>query len=325
MSSVERQGRWTVPQQHRPARVLGQRRARLPRGLARARRHDDRRARHMGNLELILPPRLAIDVDVSSIDGRGRGAPPRARRTRSGAADPAGHRPRSHRQPRDLDAAARRDRGRRRGASARSASASARALRRCRRALPTRVGHVGAPVARAVCYARLARMPIPGGHAPGRLGRYELLARLATGGMGEIFLARLEGAAGFEKLFVVKRILPHLADDARFRQMLIAEARIAAKMSHPNICQVYELGETDGPALHRDGVPRGRHAAAAAPAARRSSRRTLDFGFVARRDPAGARRAALRARAARSRRRDARHRPPRRLAGEHLPHRRRAS
>src|SRR5438094_1193907 len=89
-------------------------------------------------------------------------------------------------------------------------------------------------------------MGFPGAHAPARLGRYELLARLATGGMGEIFLARLEGAAGFEKLYVVKRILPHLADDARFRQMLISEAQIAAKMSHPNICQVYELGETAG-------------------------------------------------------------------------------
>ena len=80
----------------------------------------------------------------------------------------------------------------------------------------------------------------------GHLGRYELLARLATGGMGEIFLARLEGAAGFEKLYVIKRILPHLADDPRFRTMLIDEARIASKMSHPNICQVYELGESDG-------------------------------------------------------------------------------
>jgi len=89
-------------------------------------------------------------------------------------------------------------------------------------------------------------MGIPGIQAPQRLGRYELLARLATGGMGEIFLARLEGAAGFEKLFVIKRILPHLADDMRFRQMLIAEARLASKLSHANICQVYELGETDG-------------------------------------------------------------------------------
>ena len=78
------------------------------------------------------------------------------------------------------------------------------------------------------------------------LGRYELIARLATGGMGEIFLARLEGAAGFEKLYVVKRILPHLAGDGHFRTMLIDEARIASKLSHPSICQVYELGETDG-------------------------------------------------------------------------------
>ena len=83
------------------------------------------------------------------------------------------------------------------------------------------------------------------GQTQGRLGRYELLARLATGGMGEIFLGRLEGAAGFEKLYVIKRVLPHLADDARFRTMLVDEARIAAKMSHPNICQVYELGEQD--------------------------------------------------------------------------------
>src|SRR5258706_16357143 len=89
-------------------------------------------------------------------------------------------------------------------------------------------------------------MGIPGVQSQAHLGRYELLARLATGGMGEIFLARLEGAEGFEKLYVVKRILAHLADDARFRQMLVAEARIASKMSHPNICQVFELGETDG-------------------------------------------------------------------------------
>jgi len=63
--------------------------------------------------------------------------------------------------------------------------------------------------------------------------------------MGEIFLARFEGAAGFEKLFVIKKILPHLASDSRFRAMLISEARIAARMSHANICQVYELDESD--------------------------------------------------------------------------------
>ncbi len=123
-------------------------------------------------------------------------------------------------------------------------------------------------------------MGIPGIQAPLRLGRYELLARLAAGGMGEIFLARLEGAAGFEKLCVVKRILPHLADDARFRQMLISEAQIAAKMAHGNICQVYELGETAGQLYivmeYLEGIT-------LLPLLRRSSKQQgpLDFGFVA--------------------------------------------
>ncbi|MBA3846847.1 MAG: serine/threonine protein kinase [Planctomycetes bacterium] len=122
-------------------------------------------------------------------------------------------------------------------------------------------------------------MGIPGVQAPSRLGRYELLARLATGGMGEIFLARLEGAAGFEKLFVVKRILPHLADDQRFRQMLIAEARLSSRLSHANICQVYELGETDGHLYivmeYLDGIT-------ILPLLRKASKEggALDFGFV---------------------------------------------
>jgi serine/threonine-protein kinase len=125
-------------------------------------------------------------------------------------------------------------------------------------------------------------MGIQGGsaHTQARLGRYELLARLAIGGMGEIFLARLEGAEGFEKLYVVKKILSHLADDARFRQMLVAEARIASKMSHPNICQVFELGETEGQLYivmeYLEGV-------SLLPMLRRFSReqRALEFGFVA--------------------------------------------
>src|ERR1043166_1669447 len=79
-----------------------------------------------------------------------------------------------------------------------------------------------------------------------RLGRYEVLAKLATGGMGEIFLARIAGVAGFEKLCVIKRILPHLADDSRFRQMMIAEAQIVSKMSHANVADIYELDEIDG-------------------------------------------------------------------------------
>lgn len=121
---------------------------------------------------------------------------------------------------------------------------------------------------------------LPSVNFKSHLGRYELLAKMASGGMGEIFLARLEGAAGFEKLYVVKRILPHLADDLRFRGMLIDEARIASKLAHPNICQVYELGETDGELYiameYLEGVtllPLLRHAV--------QTERPLELGLVA--------------------------------------------
>jgi eukaryotic-like serine/threonine-protein kinase len=119
----------------------------------------------------------------------------------------------------------------------------------------------------------------PPGAAPARLGRYDLIARLATGGMGEIFLARLEGAAGFEKLFVIKRILPHLAGDPRFRGMLIGEANIASMMAHANICQVYELGETDGQLYI---VMEYLEGSTMLPLLRKLSKEgtTLDFGFI---------------------------------------------
>ena len=64
--------------------------------------------------------------------------------------------------------------------------------------------------------------------------------------MAEIFLARLHGDGGFEKLVCIKRILPHLADDPQFVAMFLDEARIAARISHPNVCQVFELGESHG-------------------------------------------------------------------------------
>ncbi|HUJ62218.1 MAG TPA: protein kinase, partial [Kofleriaceae bacterium] len=76
-----------------------------------------------------------------------------------------------------------------------------------------------------------------------RFGKYTLVAKLATGGMAEIFLARLAGDGGFEKLVCIKRILPHLARDPQFVAMFLDEARVAARISHPNVCQVFELGE----------------------------------------------------------------------------------
>lgn len=86
-----------------------------------------------------------------------------------------------------------------------------------------------------------------GSLVPGtRIGRYELLRRLARGGMAELYLARASGLHGFEKLCVVKLVLPHLVDDRRFVQMFLHEARMAATLDHPNIAQVTDIGELEG-------------------------------------------------------------------------------
>ena len=77
-------------------------------------------------------------------------------------------------------------------------------------------------------------------------GRYRLIRRLAVGGMAEIFLASLQGDAGFTKRVVLKRILPHLEDDHDFVRMFIDEATLAAQLSHPNIVQVHDFGCVDG-------------------------------------------------------------------------------
>jgi serine/threonine protein kinase/predicted ATPase len=84
--------------------------------------------------------------------------------------------------------------------------------------------------------------------APARLGRYVTIRRLGAGGMAEVFLARSRGAEGTDKLLVVKRILPAFASNARFRSMFIDEARVALRLNHPNVVQVYGF-ESDGPSL----------------------------------------------------------------------------
>ena len=81
---------------------------------------------------------------------------------------------------------------------------------------------------------------------PYSFGRYELTQRLALGGMAEIFCARQAGAHGFEKLLVIKRILPHLANDPEFVSMFIDEAKLQGALQHPKNVQVYEFGEVDG-------------------------------------------------------------------------------
>src|SRR6476659_7572122 len=79
-----------------------------------------------------------------------------------------------------------------------------------------------------------------------RFAKYEIVRSLAAGGMGEVFLARELGPGGFQRYVAVKQILPHLAKDARFLQMFLNEARVAARLSHPNIVHLLELGEVEG-------------------------------------------------------------------------------
>jgi TonB family protein len=76
-----------------------------------------------------------------------------------------------------------------------------------------------------------------------RFGQFVLRERIATGGMAEIWLAQMQGVEGFEKLVAIKRILPHLAADQEFVGMFIDEAKIAARLNHPNIIHIYDLGK----------------------------------------------------------------------------------
>ncbi len=76
---------------------------------------------------------------------------------------------------------------------------------------------------------------------PQVFGRYLLVQRLSRGGMGEIFLAK-HGLTGFEKLAVIKKVLPHLAADAQFISRFVDEAQVAIKLQHVNVAQVFEVG-----------------------------------------------------------------------------------
>jgi serine/threonine-protein kinase len=74
-------------------------------------------------------------------------------------------------------------------------------------------------------------------------GRYTLLNKLAVGGMAEIFLARVSGEAGFTRTCVVKRVLAHLAADPAFVKLFLNEAQVAARLHHPGIVQIFDLGK----------------------------------------------------------------------------------
>ena len=76
-------------------------------------------------------------------------------------------------------------------------------------------------------------------------GRYQILDKIASGGMAEVLKAKMRGEEGFEKIVAIKRILPHMADSVDFITMFIDEAKLAAQLTHSNIIHIYELGKVD--------------------------------------------------------------------------------
>lgn len=81
---------------------------------------------------------------------------------------------------------------------------------------------------------------------PHSIGRYEIVEPLATGGMATVYLARLTGPGGFAKLVALKTIHPHLVAEDGFVEMFLDEARIASRITHPNVCQIVDFGVGTG-------------------------------------------------------------------------------
>ncbi|MCB9598304.1 MAG: serine/threonine protein kinase [Sandaracinaceae bacterium] len=79
-----------------------------------------------------------------------------------------------------------------------------------------------------------------------RLGRYEVLTQLASGGMATVYVARRGGVAGFERLVAIKVLHPHLAHDGDFISMFLDEARLAARIHHPNVVATLDISDTEG-------------------------------------------------------------------------------
>ncbi len=88
--------------------------------------------------------------------------------------------------------------------------------------------------------------PQTGANEAATFGKYRLIASLGHGGMADVFLAVAQGPVGFNKLQVIKRLRPNLAEEPEFLAMFLDEARLAARLNHPNIVQTNEVGEVAG-------------------------------------------------------------------------------
>ena len=131
--------------------------------------------------------------------------------------------------------------GARRGAGAPPASGSRPGAPPAEPAPPPRAA--AAPPADATPVAPAAAVaPLPVGTP---FGQYELIEPIATGGMAEVYRARMKGVEGFQKIVAIKRILPHLTDNDEFVSMFVDEAKLAAQLQHPNIIHIYDLGKIE--------------------------------------------------------------------------------
>ncbi len=97
------------------------------------------------------------------------------------------------------------------------------------------IGHVDGPIS--------TREPIA------KIGRYALFEKFASGGMATVHLGRLDGAGGFSRVVAIKRLLPHLVQDGDFAEMLLKEARLAARVRHPNVVPTLDVVASKGEVL----------------------------------------------------------------------------
>src|SRR5688572_12118097 len=92
----------------------------------------------------------------------------------------------------------------------------------------------------------LSRAPRDIGSQPIMGGKYRIFAELGSGGQADVFLATASGPLGFNKLVVLKLLRPGIAEQPELLQMFLDEARLGARLSHPNIVHTYEVGEDHG-------------------------------------------------------------------------------
>jgi serine/threonine protein kinase len=91
--------------------------------------------------------------------------------------------------------------------------------------------------------SRRTKTPVPIAHT---IGHYEVIRKLATGGMGEVYLAKQHGPVAFRRDVVLKKLHPGYTEDSEFVRMFLNEAQLAANLSHPNIVHIYDLFEDNG-------------------------------------------------------------------------------